>query len=135
VALDADTAVIGAPETTAATGTVYLFVRLGSRWALRTKLTAADKAPGDWFGRVVALSGNTVLVGAWGTRNDMGTAYLFRGNGNTWLQQAELSADDGRPADYFGVSVALANDTALVGAWGKVGGSGAVYVFTRRGYR
>ena len=64
-----------------------------------------------------------------------GAAYVFTRSGTTWTQQQKLTAADGAAVDYFGYSVALSGDTALVGACDKaVGGNtsqGAAYVFTR----
>jgi FG-GAP repeat len=131
VALGPNTAVIGAPETTAARGAVYIFTRIGSHWSRQAKLTADDQAPGDWFGRAVALSGNRILVGAWLKQNGRGAAYLFSNTCSGWVLQTELTAADRRPADYFAGSLALNGDTALVGAWGKGGDTGAAYVFAR----
>lgn len=71
VALDADTMVVGRPErgsagqgVEAGHGSAYVFVRSGSTWVQQAKLRANDGATSDLFGNSVALSGNTVLVGA-----------------------------------------------------------------------
>ena len=68
---------------------------------------------------------------------DQGSAYVFTRSGTTWTQQAKLTASDGAADDYFGYSVALSGDTALVGAyWDDVGANydqGSAYVFTRSG--
>ena len=81
------------------------------------KLLADDGAPDDEFGRYVAISGDTAIVGAFfdddhGT--DSGSAYLF--NTTTGEQIAKLLADDGTPFDQFGNSVAISGTTAIVGA-------------------
>ena len=60
------------------------------------KLTASDAAPGDYFGRRIALSGDTALVGA--SRDDdvpfnSGSAYVFVRSGTSWTQQAKLTAE------------------------------------------
>jgi FG-GAP repeat len=102
-----------------------------------TGLTANDGARGANFGNQVALSGTTALVGApgntIGSNEAQGAAYVFTFNGSTWVQQQELTANDGAPFDYFGTSVALSGTTPLVGAYAKTIGSnpgqGAVYVF------
>ena len=101
------------------------------------KLTAPDGETDDFFGRSVAISGDTVLVGAFfddvGLFNaNQGSAYVFRRDGAVWTFEQQLTADDGGANDLFGVSVALDGDTALVGV-GANAGLGAAYVFVRSG--
>jgi hypothetical protein len=106
---------------------------------LETKLTAGDAAAGDQFGRSVALSGDTAVVGSHlddDTDTDSGSAYVFTRSGTTWTQQAKLTASDAAAADWFGISVAIDGDTIVVGAlFGEGAGadSGSAYVFTRSG--
>jgi hypothetical protein len=52
-------------------------------------------------------------------------------SGTAWTQQAKITAADAATNDYFGVSVALSGDTALIGAYSDDGGpnSGSAYVF------
>ncbi len=116
---------------------------LGLPGARRAKLTAADGAAGDLFGVRVALSGDTALIGARFDDDDVnggdsGSAYVFTRSGTSWSQQAKLTAADGAAGDWFGYSVALSGDTALIGAHfndNDVNGvdSGSAYVFTRSG--
>lgn len=92
------------------------------------------------FGGAIAISGDTILVGASSSMvagRAQGLAYVFVRSGSTWTQQAELAPADGATVQEFGVSVALAGNTAVVGAPredvnGKVD-QGAVYVFVRNG--
>ncbi len=132
VSLSGDTALVGAPMARH-TGAAYIFVRDGGRWTPQARLTASDGAPCDWFGRRVALSGNTALVGAWYKNDDTGAAYVFVRHAGHWTQQAKLTAGDGFAEDYFGTSVALSGDTALIGAAGSNNNAGAAYVFQRHG--
>lgn len=107
----------------------------------QARLIAGDGQEGDRFGAAVAISGDIALVGApladVGDNPGQGAAYLFTRDGGTWKLQARLIAEDGKAHDQFGWSVALADDTALVGALAAdVGGDdsrGAAYVFTRDG--
>ncbi len=145
VALDGDTALVGAYGDdvggNTAQGSAYVFVRSGSTWTQQAKLTAADGAANDFFGVCVALDGDTALVGVpegdVGAAFDQGSAYIFTRSGTTWTQQAKLSASDGATNDSFGESVALAGDTALVGASrhdvGATDTQGAAYVYFRTG--
>ena len=106
------------------------------------KLTATDGVPGDGFGVSVSMDGDTAVVGAiWvdvGGNIDQGAAYVFyrnQGGPNAWGQVAKLTAADGAAQDYFGQSVSISDDTAVVGALNaSVGGNlmqGAAYVFSR----
>ena len=82
----------------------------------------------------VAVSGDTVVVGAENKNNGQGAAYVFVRNGTVWNQQQKLTASDGAFTDFFGCSVAVDGDTALVGANDKkIGSQGAAYVFVRSG--
>jgi hypothetical protein len=87
----------------------------------------------------VALDGDTALVGAFlddtGAGVDAGSAYVFVRSGDTWMTQAWLTAPDGQAGDAFGLGLAVAGDTAVLGASGDdtAAGSdaGSAYVFTR----
>ena len=146
VALDGDTALVGAYTTqvgaNVSQGAAYVYTRSGTDWSLQQILTASDGAAMDYFGFSVALSGDAALVGAdkddIGLTSDQGSAYVFtRSGGTTWTEQAKLTAADGETKDWFGTSVALSADTALVGAIGANVGlnlmQGAAYVFTDNG--
>ena len=83
------------------------------------------------------MSGNTILVGAYyktvGSNAQQGAAYIFVENNGTWSQQAELTAADGTASGWFGYSVSLSGNTAVVGAWYSYSDYGAAYVFTESG--
>jgi len=139
VSLNGDTAIIGAYGYDDSKGAAYVFTRNGTTWTQQAKLLASDGAAGDWFGYSVSLSGDTALIGAYQDDDngvDSGSAYVFTHTGTTWTQQAKLLASDGAAGDWFGSSVSLSGDTALIGAnqdddngnW-----SGSAYVFTRTG--
>lgn len=141
VALSGDTALVGALLAEAGRGAAYVFVRDDGTWRQQAKLAARDGSKEDRFGWSVALSGDTALVGAAladvGDDPGRGAAYVFRRSGGTWRQRAKLLASDGAAGDRFGESVALSDDTALIGASFAVVGDnleqGAAYVFTRDG--
>jgi hypothetical protein len=142
VALKCDTAVIGAPYADPGgqvdAGAAYVFVRSAGVWTVQTELVADDGAAGDWFGRSVAVDGDTAVIGAYGAdplgKTDAGAAYAFVRSNGLWKQQAKLiAADDGESGDYFGCSVALQGDTVAVGSYYDDWREGSVYVFTRSG--
>jgi hypothetical protein len=101
--------------------------------AQEIKLHASDHAAGDLFGTAVSISGNAAIVGA--RKHDhngqnSGAAYLY--NVTTGEQTAELLAADGAAYDYFGFSVGISDDNAIVGArWDDDNGaqSGSAYVY------
>lgn len=126
-------------------------------------LKASNTGAGDVFGDSIAISGDTVVVGARledsnavgvngngnnNTAQNAGAAYVFVRNGTTWVQQAYLKASNPGASDVFGWSVAIDGDTIVVGAIGEASNAvgvngngsdnsaataGAAYVFTRSG--
>ena len=98
-------------------------------------LVASDGTAGDQFGVRVSVSGATALIGARFDDNK-GAAYVFVRSGNTWIQQAKLTAADGAAGDQFGVSVSVSGDTAVIGTVfddDDGSDSGSAYVFIRSG--
>jgi len=178
IAISGDTVVVGAhAEDSNATGVngnqadnsklssgaAYVFVRTGGTWSQQAYLKASNTDANDVFGWSVAISDDTIVVGAFnedsnatgvnGTQSsnsaiDSGAAYVFVRNGTTWSQQAYLKASNTDALDAFGASVAVANDTIVVGAYAEdssaagvngnqadngASSAGAAYVFVRAG--
>ncbi len=136
VGLFGDTAVLGAPTddvgAAADGGTAWVYSRVGNKWIEPDfRLFASDGAMDNWFGTSVAISGDTIVVGAAGLASS--GAYVFVRTNGVWTQQASLTPLGGLESDRFGVSVAISGDTALVGALGHNDGDGAAYVFVRAG--
>jgi hypothetical protein len=133
VALRGSTALVGAPGKNSSSGAVYVLVQGGASWSQQVGPTASDAMAGDQFSFSLAASGASAVVGAPGKDSGSGAAYVFVQSGAGWLQQARLSASDGAAGDRFGFSLALSGSAAVVGAPQKDGGTGAAYVFVRRG--
>jgi hypothetical protein len=133
VSVSSDTVVVGAYYKDSHKGAAYVFVRSGSIWNQQAKLTASDGAANEYFGDEVSVSSDTAVVGAYGKNSNKGAAYVFVRSGSNWNQQAKLTASDGAASDYFGTSVSISSDTAIVGASGKDSHTGAAYVFVRSG--
>jgi hypothetical protein len=134
VSVSGDTALIGASGYNSYQGAAYVFTRSGSSWTQQAKLTASDGEQGDNFGYSLFVSGDTALIGAYGSLDYKGAAYVFTRSGSSWTQQTKLNASDSVQGDYyFGWSVSVSNDTALIGAYGYKGLQGAVFVFTGSG--
>lgn len=119
-----DTVIVGAPGHTHGdtrfAGAVYIYMREGEAWLQKAKLTADDASASDQFGNSLALSGNTLLIGAplrdTQAGKDAGVVYVFSRHGDTWKQDAKLEAKSTRKNDHFGTSVATTGKIAIVGS-------------------
>ena len=146
VAVSGTTAIVGAFHKTlganANQGAAYVFDQSGSQWSLLQQITAGDGAAGDNFGKSVAVSGSTAVIGALnktvGANGTQGAGYVFtRGGTGFWAQQPStgpaLIAADGAANDQFGAAVAVSGTSVLVGASNKSAGAGAAYLFVQNG--
>ena len=178
VALSGNTMVVGAPredsdatgvnnqqENDSATdsGAVYVFVKSNGTWSQQAYIKPSNTDIDDAFGTAVAISGNTLVIGAPEESSNAtgingsqinnsafssGAAYVFTRSGNSWTQQAYLKASNTDSGDRFGSRVTIDNNTVVVGAPGESSSSvgingaqsnnllpqsGAAYVFTRTG--
>ena len=141
VAVNGDTVIVGAPQNdvgaNADQGSAYVFTRSGTTWTQQQQLNSTGGAANDNFGGSVGISGDTVIVGAYlntvGANTNQGSAYIFIRNNTTWTQQQRLTAADGAANDNFGYSVAISNNTAIVGAAlddvGANADQGSAYIF------
>ena len=142
VSISGDTAIIGAPQNEdVGSGSAYVYVRnpATNLWTEQQKLLASDGAYNDHFGYSVSISGDTVIVGAYGNDDDgtnRGSAYIFVRNAGTWTEQQKLLNADGQVNDWFGLSVAISGDTVVVSAEGEDDNgsqSGAAFIYVRNG--
>ena len=147
VSISGDTVVVGAyledsstmgvnsvpNEMADGSGAAYVFTRSGMIWSQQAYLKASNTGERDEFGQSVAVSGDTVVVGAYGedsnttgvdsvpdddgTADDSGAVYVFTRSGMTWSQQAYLKAFNTGADDYFGLPVAVSGDTVVVAAY------------------
>ena len=150
VAISGDTAVVGAHREAGGAGdplgfagAAYVFQRDhggSDNWGEVVKLTASDSEAGDQFGESVAISGDTVVVGALYENAggaEAGAAYVFQrdeGGAGNWGEVAKLTASDAEAEDEFGDDVAVGGDIVFVGARLEDEGGdndGAAYVFGR----
>ena len=151
VSMSGNTAIIGANGHDGGgkngSGAAYIFVgpgaqHAGRQWKQQAKLTAQDAEAGDQFGWSVAIDKHTAIVGSRFDDDDgksSGAAYIFVRDGETWKQQAKLTADDAAAFDNFGHFVAIRRDIVIVGApkhaHGGLKQSGSAYIFVRDGQR
>ena len=142
VGIDGNTIVVGAfqdHDSGVATGAAYVFTRAGGSWTEQAKLTGSAGVAGDLFGVDIDVSGDSVLVGAGGRQGgpgQSGQAYVFDRTGSNWSETAILIAGDAANRDFYGRSVGISGDTAVVGAQlgtDGVSNSGSAYVFSRSG--
>ncbi len=137
VAISGNTAIVGASNSQNGKGAAYIFVNNGTNWVEQQKLTASDGEVNDAFGTTVAISGDTVIVGATGDDVATGAAYIFTRTGTTWSEQKKLTASDKKSSSFFGSGVAIENNTAIIGAYNGVStdgeNSGSAYIFFRSG--
>jgi hypothetical protein len=129
VSVSGEIVVVGARSEENNRGSAYVYRRSGGAWVQEAKLTAGDGVTGDIFGHSASISGQTVIVGAYGDEGGRGSAYVYGWNGSTWAQVAKLTAGDGEASDYFGASVSISGDIAVVGAVGDESGRGSAYVY------
>lgn len=178
VAVSGDTVVVGAffedsgstgingnqaDNSARVSGAVYVFVRSGGAWSQQAYVKASNTGADDHFGGAVAVSGDTMVVGARyedsnatglngnqtnNSATDSGAAYVFTRNEGVWSQQAYLKSSNSGTLDQFGGAVAVSGDTVVVSAEledsnatgvngnqavNTTNNSGAAYVFTRSG--
>ncbi len=140
VALDGDVAIIGTTtdEHGYGSGSAYIFRfdPKSDEWVEEAKLIPPGLGERHRFGLSVSLHEGVALVGTLPS-GKLGEAYVFRYDGDEWVQEAKLMAPDGEIGDRFGQSVSLFADVAIVGAeldWNENGArAGAAYVFRRNG--
>ena len=142
VSISGDYAIVGAyahDDAGANSGSAYIFVRVGQSWTEQARLTDGDGEGDDQFGWSVSMSGNYAIVGAnWDNDagHNSGSAYIFVRDGQSWTEQAKLTASDATIGDQFGTSVSISSNYAIVGSANDddVGFlAGSAYIFVRDG--
>jgi len=135
VSVSGDAAAVGAPawNLPATVGQVYLYRYEGNAntWALVATLTDPGASHSDGFGTAVAISGNTLVVGAEGTAGGANTAYVYVNNGGGWPTTPTVVLTDpgGNPLDQFGAAVAVHGQKMVVGAPFAQASHGAAYYY------
>ncbi len=134
VALSGTTLVVGDflanVDGKAGAGSAHVYVLNGGKWTEQATLHASNPDADDSFGGRVAISGDTIAIGATGeasaaagidgnqsdnSKPNAGAVYVFDRSGTTWSQSAYIKASNPDANDLFAY-VALAGDTLLVGA-------------------
>ena len=134
VAFDGTTAVVGAkrmdePSATSY-GTAFVFTRSGQSWHKTTELVPPERSQEDDFGATVAMTGQTIVVGAPTETNELGTnagaVHVFTRENDQWCRTERLLDEDGRPTHQFGTVAAIDGNSLLVGSRAGPGAIGFV---------
>ena len=131
VSIYGDYIIIGSPDANGP-GSAYIFKNTGTTWIEQQKLTASDGEIWDEFGTSVSIDGDYAIIGAQ-FDDDIGSAYIFKREGEAWNEEAKLTSSDGELWDCFGMSVSLYEGYAIIGGWGDDDYTGSAYVFKRSG--
>jgi FG-GAP repeat len=121
-------------------GAVYVYERVGGAWTQNAKLVPLSGDEQERFGHSVAISGSRIAVGAPFISDvddsaEATPAYVFERNGTNWIGTSLQPSDNPRDS-WFGYSVAISGNVAVVGAPGdkkRALGAGAAYVFESNG--
>lgn len=135
VALHQSTIVVGAYRHTT-TGAAYVFERQASAWVETAKLLSSDLMQNDYFGKTVAVWGNTVAVGSYLhdlPLNQAGAVYIFTKTSMGWTETQKVQPAVPKLLGRFGTSVSFRGDQMLIGAEGEISANGAAYFFERQG--
>ena len=146
VTLTDDTALIGAADTDTSAGgkagAAYVFERHGDRWQETATLTPADAKTAQLFGRSVAIEADTAFITAPNDRDrhgvGRGVAYVFERTDGAWVEQQRLAPNDELTWEEFGTTLALAEETAVIGSPDDGSdhpnlAAGSVWVYERTG--
>lgn len=122
VAISGSRIMVGDPEDNERgdrAGAVYVYKQSGDDFSTDAKILATDATPEDYFGSAIYLDGDRAIFGA--LFNDQsavesGAAYIYIWNGSIWFKQAKIAPSDPTQEKWFGFSVHLVGDLAVVGA-------------------
>ena len=120
-------------------GSASIYQYNGSNWVLMQKITDASGAANDFFGFRVSISGSYAIVGAYGDdvnfNTDQGSASIYQYNGSSWVLMQKITDATGAAGDFFGYSVSISGNYAIVGAYSDDnnlntdGGSASIYQY------
>ncbi|KAJ5072535.1 hypothetical protein M0811_01550 [Anaeramoeba ignava] len=138
VAIDEEFVVVGSPncnDSGTSSGSAYVYQNTDYGWVFFCEILPNDSQIGGHFGYSVDVSGDQIIVGSYGTNEsglNSGSAYIFQQQEIMWIQKAKFVPADLNSGDYFGFSVGISNEYAIVGApHQSVNGidSGSAYLF------
>ncbi|MCH7547726.1 MAG: hypothetical protein IID30_15110 [Planctomycetes bacterium] len=120
-AIDGNVAIIGTAfaDDIARPGAAYIYRFDGVSWNPEAKFQPEDVGDLDLFGSVVSIHGDVAVVGSDrddDLGDDSGSVYVFRFNGQEWIEDGHLLAPDGVAGDRFGAAVDIYGDYIAIGA-------------------
>jgi len=150
LAVSGNYAVVGAadiPGGPAGCNCAYIFEKTNGNWIQKQKIVSSDNIPGNNFGHSVAISRNTIIIGAPNAENNSGAAYIFKRNtSGNWIEEKKIVAPDRGAGDLFGTSVSITpvydrgdesyavigspGDADFAAGWPKLTGAGSAYFFS-----
>jgi len=151
VGINGNAVVVGAPsddeDGAFNSGNSYIFEKDGSgTWNETQRIVPLDIAGGDQFGYASSIQNGMVLIGSIRQEFDAdgnnqllnsGAAYIFEKEGNgSWTQSQKLVPADRSSSTYFGISLELKGDNAIIGATSFIKNASPAeqaYIFTRGG--
>jgi len=129
IAFSEGTLLVGAFRRNESDGAVYAYEQNpAGEWEFVEELIPSE--PGG-FGKAIAMYGDTAIIGGGASRSRAGAAYIFERRPEGWQQVAHLVEETLDWFDYFGFSVGIWGDYAVVGAWGAYDYSGAAFLYHR----
>lgn len=128
IAVQGDVAAVSAIGTQENTGTVYLFRRIGGKWAADTMLSVPTPSPNARFGGSIAMGGDLLVIGAVTADSGLGAAYVYRWADNSWKSEGKLEVPGLTKPAAIGGALAINDGRVYVGMPAAYG-AGAVAVF------
>jgi len=134
VSISGNYAIVGAlgdmVGSNASQGSAIIYHYNGTNWVFMQKLTDATGGAADFFGVSVSISGNYAIIGAYGHDEsgnaDQGSASIYLFNGTSWVLMNRLTNQAGAANDFFGMSVSISGNYAVIGAPGDTD-EGSIY--------
>lgn len=140
VAIEGDYAYVTAQGNDDFAGAVYVFKRQeesNNTWKEVQKITASDKSSGDYFGTSITVNNGQMAVGAYGEDDkgrSAGAVYTYELVQDEWRFDTKILDQEGAANDRFGSSVALDENTLIVGA-SRDNKAGSIVVFEKKDAR
>ncbi len=133
VAVGQEEVMVGEPLNEITPGAVHVYRRGNDgTWSEHTTLRASGGVPGDYFGRSLAMHGNTMFVGSTVADDSKGAVFLFERDANgEWIQVARFQPAELADGDAFGKVATIDGDYAFIASWGFENGKGGVWAYRR----
>ncbi len=117
--------VVGSGDSSGIRGSVYIYQGSGAKWHRQATLRDPAKNKPSTFGASVAISGSLLVISAVDLASNRGTVYIFRRSSSSWVLQAQLTSPVRRDNDFFGQSIAIADQHTVL-----IGGYDVAYVYS-----